>query len=159
MAEGDGFNPLPLYLAILPPAILLFQLVAAGPTTAASRARSIAHAEQFITDIDAYHARHGAYPNFVSGVWKDYQPTTFGVDKFDYAAYGEGYNLSFEQPRFLLDDFGAREFVVYNPRDEHLMISHASWVLIFTPVQLRRNQGWFKVQDAGPPHWRYFWFD
>jgi len=156
---AQGVNPVPAYLVILPTAVLAFQLVVAEPLTSASRSRGIANAQEIITGIETFRVRDGEYPSFLSGAWKDYHPDSFGSDRYVYARHGGAYNLWFEQPRFLLDNIGAREFVVYNPRDEHLMISHASWVLSFTSEQMRRNQGWFRAHDAGPPHWKYFWFD
>jgi hypothetical protein len=72
---------------------------------------------------------------------------------------GQAYHLFFEQPRFLFDNIGTREFVVYNKLDERFMISHASWILLMTPQELETSQGWYAVRDAPSPHWRYFWFD
>jgi hypothetical protein len=43
---------------------------------------------------------------------------------------GSTYNLYFEQPKLLLDQFGTREFVVYNPQDSHLLLSHTSWHML-----------------------------
>jgi hypothetical protein len=54
---------------------------------------------------------------------------------------------------------GTEEFVVYNKQDEHIMLSHTSWILIFTPEQMQTTQGWYEVHDAPSPHWKYFWFD
>jgi hypothetical protein len=69
------------------------------------------------------------------------------------------YNLYFEQPKFLFDQFGTRELVVYNPKDTHLMLSHTSWHMLLEPHQLRLTQGWYASYDTGIPHWKYFWFD
>jgi hypothetical protein len=41
---------------------------------------------------------------------------------------GESYNLSFEPPRLLLDRFGTRECVVYDPRGEHRVYIHTAWL-------------------------------
>lgn len=92
-------------------------------------------------------------------MWPDYSPSVVGIERYHYAPRGEAYNLAFEQPRFLFDDFGVREFVMYNPRDEQIMPSHASWILIWSPEDLARQQGWFAVHDAAQPHWKQFWFD
>jgi hypothetical protein len=48
---------------------------------------------------------------------------------------------------------------MYNPHDDHLMPSHASWILLWSPEQIRAQQGWYAVHDLAQPHWRYFWFD
>ncbi len=49
--------------------------------------------------------------------------------------------------------------MVYNPRDEHLFPSHASWILMWPYETLVTRQGWYASFDAGRPHWRYVWFD
>ena len=28
-----------------------------------------------------------------------------------------------------------------------------------SPEELERSQGWYAVQEASSPHWKYFWFD
>lgn len=75
------------------------------------------------------------------------------------AFYEDSYNVIFRKPRFFFDNFGTREFFVYNKQDEHIMLSHTSWILIFTPEEMHRTQGWYAVHDASSPHWKYFWFD
>jgi hypothetical protein len=59
----------------------------------------------------------------------------------------------------LFDNIGTREWVVYNPRDEHRMYSHTSWFLLLSPEELERSQGWYAVHDSPTPHWKYFSFD
>jgi len=120
---------------------------------------AIANSAEIINDIEEYHAMHGRYPNSLQAVWKDYYPSVVGIEKFHYAPDGDAYNLFFEQPRFLFDNVGTREFVVYNKLDEHAMISHTAWILILTPEELETAQGWYAVHDAPSPHWKYFWFD
>jgi hypothetical protein len=66
--------------------------------------------------------------------------------------------LFFEQPVFLFN-FGIREFVVYNKLDEHIMMSHAAWILEGAAEELEARQGWHAVHDASSQHWKYFWFD
>lgn len=72
---------------------------------------------------------------------------------------GDGFDVFFEQPRFLLDDIGASEFIVYNPRGEHLMVSHTARILDLDPRRIRANQGWFSVRETGVPGWKSFLFD
>lgn len=155
----ETFDHTPLYLVVVPLVVLLFQLGAAARATEMSRKRAIAGAAELIRDIDSYRARHGQLPASLLGVWKDYKPSVVGVEKFHFAPNGAAYDLFFEQPRFLLDDLGTREFVVYNARDEQMMVSHTAWVLSFSPEQLRRNQGWYAVHDGPSPRWKTFWFD
>lgn len=154
-----GINPAPLYLVALPLVALGLQLILAAPLTASSRTHAMTMSTEMIQAIEAYRTANGRYPDSLLAVWQDYTTGVVGVEQYHYEPQGEGYNLAFEQPRFLLDNIGAREFVVYNSRDEQRMISHNSWVLLFTPAELQDNQGWFEVHEAGLPHWKYFWFD
>lgn len=157
--EPAAVHPLPAWLLAIPVATLAFQLAVAGPATDASRRRTAAGAGELIGAIEQYHAREGSYPSALGAVWKDYHPGTVGVERFHYAARGESYDLFFEQPRFLLDDIGTREFVVYNPRDEQRMISHTAAILLADPDQLAARQGWYAVRDGPGPHWKSFSFD
>ncbi|QYK51890.1 MAG: hypothetical protein KF701_05180 [Anaerolineales bacterium] len=152
-----GFDATPLAL-LLPGILLLAQLGLAGPLTEFSRNRAIANSAEMLRDIEAYRAQNGSYPGSLAAVWHDYAPGVAGIAKYHYVAAGDGFNLFFEQPLFILDNFGAREFVVYNPLGQHSMISHDSWILLLSPSRVLATQGWFQVNDAGGG-WRYFWFD
>ena len=88
---------------------------------------------------------------------KDYYPDITGVEKYLYAPHKKGYNLSFEQPRFLLDQIGTREWVVYNPLDENSVYSHTAWLL--PTEQSEPSQGWYASGNTGHAHWKYFLFD
>ena len=158
-AESENINPTPLYLIFIPIAVLLFQLTLAPRATEFSRNYAIEHSAEFISDIEAYRDANGRYPSSLLATWKDYYPSVVGIEKFHYAPNGDAYNLFFEQPRFLLDNLGTREFVVYNPLDEHMIISHTSWILLLPPEELVVTQGWYAVHDTPSPHWKYFWFD
>jgi hypothetical protein len=158
-AEIENINPIPLYLIFVPVTVLLFQVILAAPMTEFSRNYAIAHSAEFINDIEAYRNANERYPDSLLATWKDYYPAIVGIEKFHFALNGDSYNLFFEQPRFLLDNLGTREFVVYNPLDEHMIISHTAWILLLTPEELATRQGWYAVHDASSPHWKYFWFD
>ena len=158
-APGEGFNPAPAYLLTVPAAALVIQLSLASPATAYSRRTAIANSAGLIQDIEAYRQAHGRYPEALQGVWKDYSPGVTGIEKYHYAREGEAYNLFFEQPRFLLDQVGVREFVVYNPLDNQTLVSHTAWILELPPEELAASQGWFAVHEAAEAHWKYFWFD
>jgi hypothetical protein len=158
-AETARLHPAPPYLVFLPAAALAAQLVLAGPVTDFSRSRAITQAAELIRDLEGHRAREGSYPSSLAAVWRDYQPSVAGIERYHYAPNGEAYDLFFEQPRFLLDHPGTREFVVYNPLDQHVMISHASWILLLPAEELWRNQGWYALHDAASPHWRRFFFD
>ena len=157
-AERSGFHPAPVYLVCLPLVALAAQLALAAPMARASRGRAIANAGAFIGDIEQYHARHGRYPVSLEAQNRDYHPDIVGVERFIYVPQGDSYNLSFEQPRFLLDRFGTREWVVYNPRDAHRVYSHTAWLLP-PPDLAEPSQGWYASGETGYAHWMYFLFD
>jgi hypothetical protein len=158
-APLQRFNVAPLYLIVLPLSALLIPLNFATPITSMSRERAIAMSAEIIDALENYHRLHGVYPNTLVATWPDYSPQVVGIEHYHYVQQGEAYNLIFQQPRFLLDDFGAREFVVFNPLDEHMIISHASWILLIDPSVLRRSQGWYTSRRIAVPHWKYFLFD
>jgi hypothetical protein len=158
-AEAENINPTPFYLLFIPIALLLLQVTLAAPATEFSRNRAIMKSAELINEIEKHHAVHGRYPSSLLAVWKDYYPSVVGIERFHYTPNGDAYNLFFEQPRFLFDNIGTREFVMYNKFDEHVMTSHAAWILISTPEELEARQGWYAVHDAPSPHWKYFWFD
>ncbi|GIH28373.1 hypothetical protein Aph01nite_66830 [Acrocarpospora phusangensis] len=158
-AETRRFNPAPVYLVLLPLIALAGQILLAAPLTTSSRDHAIANAAELVRDIERHRAEFGSYPESLLAVWPDYLPAVTGIEKYNYAKSGESYNVSFEQPRFFFDIFGTREFVMYNPRDEQLMPSHASWILIWPAERIRTTQGWYASGDTGTPHWKYFRFD
>lgn len=155
-AEAAAFNPTPLYLIVVPIGVWLLQWALAGPATEFSRNRAIANSAKFISDIEHYHSVHGHYPRSLASLWKDYKPSVIGIKEYHYAPSGEAYNVFFEQLTFRL---GTREIVMFNKRDEHLLPSHDSDVLQWTPQELAARRGYYAVHDASSPHWKYFWFD
>jgi len=158
-AEIKNIPATPLYLIITPLVVLFFQVWLAAPLTEFSRNHAIANSNEFVSDLEAYHDEYGHYPVSLAAMWKDYYPDVVGIEKFHYAPHDQSYNLFFEQPRLFFDNFGTREWVVYNSQDEHRMFSHTSWFLLLPPQELERSQGWYAVHDAEVPHWEYFWFD
>lgn len=154
-----GSNTTPLYLLVLPLFTLLLQLLLAKPLTQWSRNTVMENAGEFITHLEAFHKKHGRYPPTLQAMNRDYYPQSAGVEKYHYSPHGDSYNLSFEQPRFILDDFGTREWVVYNPRDEQRAYSHTAWFLLLSPEELERSQGWYASAEAGRTHWKRFLFD
>lgn len=158
-AEDTGINPTPFYLLFIPVALLLFQMTLAAPVTELSRNHAIMKSAELINAIEKHYAVHGRYPSSLRAVWPDYYPSVVGIEQFHYAPNGKAYNLFFEQPTFLFDNLGTREFVMYNKLNEHVMFSHAAWILTSTPEDLAARQGWYAVHDAPHRHWKYFWFD
>ena len=153
------FNFLPFYLILLPIFILIIQLVLAKPITQWSRNSAIANANQYISDLKDFHTKYGYYPQSIQAMHMDYLPLIAGIEKYNYLQHGDSYNISFEQPRFLFDIFGTREWVVYNPNDEHKAYSHTSWFLLFSPGQFEQSQGWYASGNTDHLNWKYFLFD
>jgi hypothetical protein len=149
----------PSYLLFLPLALVVSQSLLAAPLTAASRDRAIASSAGLIADIEAYREANGRVPVSLEAAWRDYPAGVIGIDGYRYAPRGDAYAVSFEQPRFLLDDPGAREFVMFDSGGEHLILSHDSWVLLLPPEQLASTPGWYAARDATEPGWRIFLFD
>lgn len=148
-----------LYLITLPLIAFLAQVLINAPATEFSRNRAIANSNELITEIERHHEQYGSYPESLLALNQDYHPSMMGIDQYHYARHGEAYQVFFQQPRFLVGEFGAREIVMYNKLDEHLAPSHAYWILLWTPEQLATRQGWYAAHDAQAPHWKYFWFD
>ena len=136
--------------------MLTLQLLAAAPATEFSRSRAIRNSAPLIAALERYHAAHGRYPLSLLALWQDYGPSMIGIREYRYEPSGDAYNLAFEQFSFRL---GTREIVMYNPRDQHVMTSHALDLLQTTPEELERRRGYYAVHDAPHPHWKYFWFD
>jgi len=151
-------SALPVVLIIVPIAVVLLQFTIAGPMTALTRTRAIRNSASLIADIEAHRTANGRYPPSVVSVWPDYKPSIIGIKEYRYEPSGDSYNLFFEQPSLRL---GTREFVMYNPRDEQAIASHAMDVIQMTAEQLAldRRRGYNEVHDAPHPHWKYFWFD
>lgn len=157
--QPDGMNPAPLYLIVIPLGVLAIQCAFMAPVTNYSRELAMQHAREIVDAIEQHHAEYGSYPLSMHGLWKDYDLHVVGVERYHYAPSTSAYSLYFRQPRFLFDDFGVEEVVMYNPRNEHMMPSHASWHLVWPPETLAQNQGWHAVEAASMPHWKRFLFD
>lgn len=146
----------PLYLIVVPVAVVLVQSALAGPATAFSRNRAIEHSASLIADIEGYRAARGHYPPSLLSQHEDYDPSVMGIRRYQYEPSGAAYNVVFEQPTLQL---GTREFVVYNPLDEQTMTSHNVDLLQLTPAELERARGFYAVRAASRPHWKSFLFD
>jgi hypothetical protein len=149
---------LPYYLIAVPMAVALLQWAFVDRAVEMSRNRAIANSASLITAIEGYRNRNGRYPTSLLAELPDYKPAVIGIREYRYEPHGEAYNLVFEQFNYR---FGTREFVVYNPRDEHVMTAHTSDILEMTPEQLvvERTRGHYSRHDLPQPHWKYFWFD
>lgn len=158
-AVAETIHPAPFYLILLPVAALILQLVLAAPMTEFSRNRAIMNSAALINELENYYAAQGRYPDSLLALNVDFPPSVVGIAQYHFAPNGDAYNLFFQQPRFLLPELGAREIVMYNKLDEHIMLSHDSWILMSRPEELATRQGWYAVHDTAIPHWKYFWFD
>ncbi|HVE70489.1 MAG TPA: hypothetical protein VNI54_03905 [Thermoanaerobaculia bacterium] len=148
----------PLYLIAVPIAVALIQFAVADRIVESSRSRGIRNSAAIIADIERYRVANGRYPESVVSMWPDYWPGSIGIRRFEYEPNGDSYNLMFENPTVQL---GLREIVMYNPKGEQRMTSHAMDVLQLTPAQLAldRQRGHNALHDARQPGWKYFWFD
>lgn len=159
MPPASSFHPAALYLAVLPIASLVLQLALAEPLTRRSKARAMSNAGQYIADIERSRALNGAYPASLHGQHRDHNTGVIGVEEYCYLSQGDSFNLSFEQPRFVLDEFGTREWVVYNPSDANRAFSHVVRLLDRDVHITGSGQGWYASGETGQPHWKYFLFD
>lgn len=157
--KHKSFSVLPLYFVLIPSIAFIAQLALTAPLTERSRSIAIENSREMISDIESYYTEHGSYPVSLFGVWPDYLPGIIGVPRYYYEPSGEAYNLVFEQPRFLLDDLGAREFVVYNKLDQHIIRSHRSFMFRLSPEEFERYRGYFAESNLPEPHWKSFLFD
>jgi hypothetical protein len=158
-AAAAAVRPAPIYFIVLPIAAAAATFLLAPPAAELSRARAMDNAAPLIEAIEAYRTTYGRYPLSILAAWPDFKPGVVGVGQYHYEPSGEAYNLYFLYFRHLADRFGTEEFVMYNPRDEHVMTSHAVTRLTSSPEQLAAGGGSYTVVDAGRPHWKRFWFD
>ncbi|HSL23316.1 MAG TPA: hypothetical protein VK886_17435 [Vicinamibacterales bacterium] len=154
----EGSTALPLYLAVVPIVVALLQQAVVDKAVAFSRNHAIRNSAPLISAVERYRAVRGRYPESLLTVNPDYWPGIIGISRYHYEPNGDSYNLFFEQ---FAHRVGTREFVMYNPRDEHVMTSHAMDLLELTPEQLalERTRGHYAVHDTAHRHWKYFWFD
>lgn len=145
-----------LYFVVVPLAVVLLQQPIVRRGVEFSRNRAIRNAAPLIADIEQHRTERQTYPVSLLSVWRDYATGVIGIERFHYERSGDAYNLVFEQPAV---DFGTREFVVYNPRDEQSATAHVMDILEFTPEHLERTRGSYAVRTTRHPHWKYFWFD
>lgn len=151
-------SAVPLYLVAVPVVVALLQWAFVERAIESSRNRAILNSAPLLAAIEDHRARNGKYPASLLAEWPDYNPNVIGIREYRYEPHGEGFNLVFEQFNYR---FGTREFVVYNPRDEHVMTAHASDILSLTPAQLalERTRGHHASNELPQPHWKIFWFD
>ena len=146
----------PIGLIVVPLAAMAVRMALAGSVAAWSRDRVIVNAAEIISDIDGFRERTGAYPVAIGSVWPDYHPGIIGVERFRYEPNVSAYNLYFEHPS---TNLAVREIVMYNPRGEQDISSHAFDLLRLSPEEIRRQRGSFASYDLPQAGWRRFLFD
>ena len=153
-----GFRVLPYYLVAVPIVTVLLQFTFIKYGVEYSRNRAIRNSASLIAAIEQHRTAQGRYPTSLQSVHPDIRPDVIGISEYRYEARGDSYNLFFEQYTFHI---GIREFVMYNPKDEHVMTSHALDLLQLTPAELavEHTRGHNFLGDTPHRHWKYFWFD
>ncbi|MGH7717907.1 MAG: hypothetical protein ACREON_03560 [Gemmatimonadaceae bacterium] len=159
-AEGraGAVSMLPLYLILVPAAVAIIRIALADPAAEFSRSRAIRNAAALIADLEQHRVANGRYPRSLVSVHPDYLPGVIGITQYRYEPSGDAYNVLFEQLSLRI---GIKEIVMYNPRGEQAISSHALDVLQLSPEQLAldRTRGHNAVHDAPRPNWKFFWFD
>jgi len=158
-ARTAGVNlsrAVPIGLIVVPLVAMAVRTTLVGSAATWSRDRVIANAAEVISDIERFRERTGAYPVAISSVWPDYHPGIVGIERYRYEPSGNGYNLYFEHPS---TNLAVREIVMYNPRGEQDISSHAFDLLRLSPEEIRRQRGYFASYDLPQAGWRRFLFD
>jgi hypothetical protein len=158
----SGFNYMPLYLILVPSILMIVRLAFIERAVEFSRNRAITGSAEFINAIEAYHDRHGRYPVSLASSISDYDPPLIGVERYHYEPSGRAYNVFFEQFTFPI---GMREYVMYNPLDEHSLMVHDQDLLEAAPEQIDAERAFHVAHHAhavpapASSHWKFFWFD
>jgi hypothetical protein len=147
---------IPLYLVIIPIVVVGLRCALIAPAVNYSTNQAIEHSFELIQDLEEYYSENGQYPVSFQGLWKDYYPNVRGIEKYVYEPNGEAYNLFFEQ---FPSDLFAREIVMYNKLDEHIIRSHPSFIFRLTPEEFARYRGYFAELQLPQQHWKYYLFD
>jgi hypothetical protein len=156
LADVRSFNPMPLYLIVLPLVAVGFRFTLVAAAVESSRQRAMDNCAGLIEDIERFRHTHGRYPSSLQSLHEDYKPRVIGVARYHYEPNGEGYNIYFKYFGTALDVW---EIVMFNPRGEHEFTSHNADLLQYTPERLARSRGYFASRETGRPQWKYFLFD
>ncbi len=158
MRNPNALKPsiIPYYMVIIPLAVVIFRSTLIVPAVDYSTNYAIEQSSVVIQDLEEYYSEYGQYPVSLQGLWKDYDTNVMGIEKYYYEPNGKAYNLFFEQ---LSSDLFAREIVMYNKLDEHIIRSHPSFIFSLTPEEFESYRGYFVELDLPKPHWKYFLFD
>lgn len=155
-AADRKHSPIPLYLIAIPLVVVIARAAFIAPAAEYSRARAIEQSAELIGHLETYFEQNGRYPVSLQGLWKDYDPGVFGIEKYVYEPNGTAYNIFFEQ---LHPNLTVREIVMYNKQDEHLIRSHPSFMFLLSPEQFAAYRGYYSEQPLPNAHWRTYLFD
>lgn len=136
------FNPVPLYLLVIPMIALATSQWAVEGAAAISRKAAISKTEPLIAAIEKYNAEHGDYPsdlNVLRDAYRGELPTLDSKNKLIYE-YQKG-NHSF-QLRF-----------------ERLWHWNATEVVVYSNSGLPDIKGNYENHPAGHPNWWYYLAD
>jgi hypothetical protein len=136
------FNPVPLYLLVIPVIALATSQWAVEGAAAISRKAAISKTEPLIAAIEKYNAEHGDYPSDLNALRDAYRgelPTLDSKNKLTYE-YQKG-NHSF-QLRF-----------------ERLWHWNATEVVVYSNSGLPDIKGNYENHSAGHPNWWYYLAD
>ena len=151
-----AFDATPLYLTVVPVLVAPCQFLLLPRVADWSRQRAIENSVELLGAIERYRETRGSYPLSLLALHQDYEPGVIGVERYAYEPNRDAFDVYFEQ---LSTELGAREIVMYNPRDEHDLPSHDSDLLLWTPEERRARPGHNSVHPTPIPHWKYFLFD
>lgn len=150
------FNPLPIYLIVIPLVITFARFIFIPAAVAFSRDQAVAGSEQLISDIESYHAKNGHYPASLHALHIDYKPSVIGISQYHYEPNGNAYNLYFKQ---FSEELDIEQIVMYNKLNEHAFAAHTLDILEFTGQELALRRGDRHRYKMARPHWIYFKFD
>ena len=147
----------PIYMIAAPILAAALQLLLLPPAIEFSRNRAMQNCSRLIADIERFRVEHGVYPPSLPANLNDYPLSIVGIREYRYEPAGEAYNLCFENVAYA---FGNREIVVYNPQKNEATATTHDWDILNRPLEQQvRMRGFHASFDAGPPGWKYFWFD
>lgn len=145
-----------LALILVPGVTAGAQLGLARPLTSLAWNQAMDGMAPLIADIERHRATNGHYPRSLFSEWCDYRPSVIGVSRYQYEPSGDVFSLAVEVPTFSID---SREFLVYNPADNHAMVSHDAFLLQLTVAELVQYRGYSNSRPLDRPHWALLSYD
>ena len=152
-----SFNPIPLYLIILPLIAFTTNKVLTGPMSVYSRNIAIQKSQALIDAIELYKVNEGEYPPSLENLQGKYlhklpKPAIMGIKKYQYNKINDQFTLSFSQWK---DGASLEEIVIFD-KNPGLKNDYAHYDY---KIDRYRVKGAFASYDTGVPHWRYYLCD